>query len=701
MHVTRTERPAHAEALARAEPVRRLHGVTVLVVVIGILVTAALMVASFVVHDRNEDRLLGQRGHEAATVAASSINGLQGQMAAASVAAESDSDGARFRELMTPLVGTSRRFVSGSVWPLDAADAQPSVIVGAPPALLTQPADARRAFFAATAGRTVLSIRDFLGGTPRRLGYAYAVPGSRSVAYVEASLPRDRHARIASDSAFSDLDYALYLGTHARPSHLLASSSGDALHGQRTASEVVGFGDSQILLVVSPRGELGGALLAALPWVLAALGILLTIVAAFLAERLIRRRERAEELSKRLEEVADENAALYASQREIAQQLQRSLMARSLPHFAWLESAARYEAGVAGTEVGGDWYDVLPIADDRVVFSVGDVCGRGLSAAVLMASLRYSIRAYALEHPDPARILDRLSAVMDTTADDQFATVICGSLDATAGTLTVARAGHPDLLVVDDDGAHYLDAPLGPPVGVDDDWSYRAVTRALPDDATLLAYTDGLVERRREHLDVGLERLRVAALADLQLPELVAHLVDSLVVDGDDDVAVLGLHWTGSRRAPRARVGASPAVAATAAEAAIRSITLPSRPEAPGTARGFVRDTLRAWHVDDTDQISELLIDELVSNVVCHVGTTMEIRARRAASSMRIEVQDSSTQLPVRRHPGDADEHGRGIMFVELLSTDWGVDVHHDGKTIWFEVPVVAADGDGHARVVE
>jgi hypothetical protein len=78
----------------------------------------------------------------------------------------------------------------------------------------------------------------------------------------------------------------------------------------------------------------------------------------------------------------------------------------------------------------------------------------------------------------------------------------------------------------------------------------------------------------------------------------------------------------------------------------------------------------------------------------------MEIRARRAASSMRIEVQDSSTELPVRRHPGDADEHGRGIMFVELLSTDWGVDVHHDGKTIWFEVPVVA-DGDGHARVVE
>jgi hypothetical protein len=698
MHVTRTERPARAEALARAEPVRRLHGVTVLVVVIGILVTGALVVGSFVVHDRNEDRLLDQRGHEAATVAASSINGLQGQMAAASIAAESDADGARFRQLMTPLVGTNGRFVSASVWSLDAADPQPSIVVGASPALLAQPDDARRAFLAAAAGRTVLSIRDLLSGDPRRLGYAYAVPGARSVAYVEAALPRDRRARIATDTAFSDLDYALYLGTHARPSHLLASSSGEGLRAERTASEIVGFGDSQILLVVSSRSELGGALLAALPWILAALGILLTIVAAFLAERLIRRRERAEELSRRLEEVADENAELYASQRDIAQQLQRSLMARSLPHFSWLESAARYEAGVAGTEVGGDWYDLLPIADDRVVFSVGDVCGRGLSAAVLMASLRYSIRAYALEHPDPAKILDRLSAVMDTTADDQFATVICGTLDATAGTLEVARAGHPDLLIVDHEGARYLDAPLGPPVGVDDNWLYRAVTSELPDDATLLAYTDGLVERRREHIDVGLERLRVAALADLELPELVAHLVDSLVVDGDDDVAVLGLHWTGSRRDPHTRVRAHSGVPA---EATTRSITLPSRPEAPGAARGFVRETLRAWQVDDTDQVSELLIDELVSNVVCHVGTPMEIRLRRGAASMRVEVRDTSTQLPVRRHPGDADEHGRGIMFVELLSTDWGVEVHHDGKTIWFEVPVAAADGDGRARALD
>jgi serine phosphatase RsbU (regulator of sigma subunit)/anti-sigma regulatory factor (Ser/Thr protein kinase) len=678
MHATRTERPAHAEALARLGPIRRLHPVTVLVVVVGLLITAAVVGASAVVHDNNEQRLLDQRVHEAATVAASSVVGIQGQMAAASVAAEvGGSDPTGFRTVMQPLVD-SGRFVSASVWPLGQDDPRPSVVLGAPPALAGQSAAMRRDFLTDAAPRTTLSIHDLLGNEPRRLGYAYAVPGAGSVAYVEAALPENRRARVASDSAFADLDYALYLGDAPRAAHLLASSSGHPLEGGRTASDFLPFGNTEILLVISARSELGGGLLAALPWILGALGVLLSLVAGFLAERLTRRRERAEGLSNRLEEVADENAELYASQRDIAQQLQHSLMPQSLPHFAGLESAARYDAGVEGTEVGGDWYDVLPIAEDRVVFSVGDVVGRGLAAAAFMAALRYSIRAYALEQSEPALILAKLSAMVETTAEGTFATVICGALDATAGTLTVARAGHPDLLLVDREGARFLDAPLGPPVGVDPSWTYSSVTLDLPADTTLLAYTDGLVERRREHLDIGLERLRRAALAEMPIAQLVSHLVDSLVVGGDDDVAVLGLRWK----------GAGVRTSDDEGDDSIRSIALASEPGAAGSARGFVRETLSLWQVDDAREIAELLTDELVSNVVCHVGSPMELRVRRGPAGVRIEVDDSSTEVPIVRAPDRMDEHGRGVMLVEQLASDWGVEVRETGKTIWFELPV-------------
>src|SRR6476620_7937156 len=135
-----TERPARAEALARAAPVRRMHPITVLVVVVGLLVTIGLTVGTWLVHDRNEDRLLEQRAKQAATVAAASIGSLQGQLSASSVAAEAGQDGALFRQVMQPLVGSGEgaRFVSASVWPLGSSDPQPTVQIGAAPMLSKQ-----------------------------------------------------------------------------------------------------------------------------------------------------------------------------------------------------------------------------------------------------------------------------------------------------------------------------------------------------------------------------------------------------------------------------------------------------------------------------------------------------------------------------------------------------------------------------------
>jgi anti-sigma regulatory factor (Ser/Thr protein kinase) len=121
-------------------------------------------------------------------------------------------------------------------------------------------------------------------------------------------------------------------------------------------------------------------------------------------------------------------------------------------------------------------------------------------------------------------------------------------------------------------------------------------------------------------------------------------------------------------------------------DATARSMRLPCDPGAARTARDFVRDALRAWGVDDVDRVVELLTDELVGNVVRHVGSPMEVRVSCGDHVLRIEVDDRSTKLPVRHHPDRFDEHGRGIVFVETLATDWGVDLRDDGKTIWFEL---------------
>jgi anti-sigma regulatory factor (Ser/Thr protein kinase) len=145
-------------------------------------------------------------------------------------------------------------------------------------------------------------------------------------------------------------------------------------------------------------------------------------------------------------------------------------------------------------------------------------------------------------------------------------------------------------------------------------------------------------------------------------------------------VAVLGLHRTRARTAPHGD------------EPPTRSITQPSEPGAARTARRFVEESLRAWQLDDNDHLAELLTDELVSNVVRHVGSPMQVRASRAGASIRIEVDDASTDPPIRRTPEELDEHGRGILLVETIASEWGVDIHDGGKTIWFEIPARVSD---------
>jgi serine phosphatase RsbU (regulator of sigma subunit) len=367
----------------------------------------------------------------------------------------------------------------------------------------------------------------------------------RFAVYAESAIPPNRRLRIESNSAFSDLNYALYLGTTQRQADLVATSLSHLPVTGRHAVTMVPFGDSSFTLVMTARGNLGGGLSADLPWVIAVLGTLLAVTAALVTERLTRRRTHAEDAATELGVVAGENERLYAEQRGLAEALQHALLPLDVPAFTGVEIGLQYLPGVGGVEIGGDWYDIIHVDDGAFVLVVGDVSGRGLRAATVMASLRYAIRAYAAQGDGPATILDNLSKLLSLGGDGHFATVICALVDIEQHQMIVANAGHLNPLLIDGNEARYVATDAGVPVGVFEHTSYPSVTVPIPRGATLVAFTDGLIERRGEDLDVGLERMRHAALASNgSLDDMLRQVLHDLTPDGsDDDIAVVGVRW--------------------------------------------------------------------------------------------------------------------------------------------------------------
>jgi len=159
--------------------------------------------------------------------------------------------------------------------------------------------------------------------------------------------------------------------------------------------------------------------------------------------------------------------------------------------------------------------------------------------------LRYAIRAYAAQGDDPATILRKLAELIDVGDSGHFATVLCGLIDVPRHEVTIANAAHPEPLLVDGDQARFVSTNVGVPIGVEQRGPYIPITLTVPAGGALLAFTDGLVERRGEVLDVGLERLREAAAQNhTSISTLLDDLGDRLTPDGaTDDIAILGVQW--------------------------------------------------------------------------------------------------------------------------------------------------------------
>jgi serine phosphatase RsbU (regulator of sigma subunit)/CHASE3 domain sensor protein len=230
-------------------------------------------------------------------------------------------------------------------------------------------------------------------------------------------------------------------------------------------------------------------------------------------------------------------------QRAIAETLQNSLLPRVMPTSAEFDIAARYLPGAEGVDIGGDWFNVRIAGEGRSFFAVGDVSGRGVEAAALMASLRFAINAYAAEDPEPANVLTRLGGLLEISEHGQFATVLCGLFDTRAANVTFANAGHVNPVLIADARAEVVTTKVGPPIGVDHG-HYEATTVPVLRGTTMLAYTDGLVERRGEPITTGIERLREAASVPLSPESLIRHLLARLVPGGNnDDIVMLGVRW--------------------------------------------------------------------------------------------------------------------------------------------------------------
>ncbi len=254
----------------------------------------------------------------------------------------------------------------------------------------------------------------------------------------------------------------------------------------------------------------------------------------------------AEEVGRRIG-VAVENARLYARERDTAVTLQRTLLPR-LPELPGLALAARYVPSSLAGQVGGDWYDVLTLPDGSVGVAVGDVVGHDLTAAAGMGQLRAFLRSYAWDDDSPGQVLDRVCRLVRGLDDDTMATALYARLSPPAGDgsreLVYASAGHPPSVLLLPDGGSELLEVVSPVIGIETDPRAEG-RRTVPAGATLLCYSDGLVERRGEDLGDGIEALRrlTAEHASLGVDELAERVLAAMVPAGsaDDDVALLVL----------------------------------------------------------------------------------------------------------------------------------------------------------------
>ena len=366
--------------------------------------------------------------------------------------------------------------------------------------------------------------------------------------------------------------------------------------------------------------------------------------------------------------LAAANAEAAAREHTIADQLQRSLLPQQGFDLDHLEVATYYRAGVEGTQVGGDWYDVIELGGGRTALVVGDVMGRGVRAAAVMGQLRAAVRADARLALPPADLLESLDGLVREIGEDQIVTCIYAVFDPADRVLRFANAGHlPPIVAVPGGECRVVGGDENPPLGVGP-YNLTQHTVDLTSNARVVLYTDGLVERRGEDLALGIATLagHVAAL-DGPVDGVPEELVAGMLPDGpDDDVAILV-----------ARVDPP------SGEESL-SCQIDSDQSAVADARHLVTSWLEARSMPALLVAdAALATSELVTNALVHGRPPVELRLRLESTDVLIEVRDRATYQPRKLRPDETDEHGRGLQIVAALASRWGTRPTEHGKAVW------------------
>ncbi|MFI6205953.1 SpoIIE family protein phosphatase [Streptomyces sp. NPDC051041] len=377
-----------------------------------------------------------------------------------------------------------------------------------------------------------------------------------------------------------------------------------------------------------------------------------------------------------------DKAVLYGREAYIADELQRTMLPETLPRPTGVRLAARYLPAAETARVGGDWYDAIPLPGSRVALVVGDVMGHSMTSAAIMGQLRTTAQTLAGLDLPPQEVLHHLDEQAQRLGIDRMATCLYAVYDPVSHRITIANAGHPPPVLLHLGGrAEVLRVPAGAPIGVGG-VDFEAVELDAPAGATLLLYTDGLVESRLRDVWTGIEQLRekLAATAQLTGPDhpppleaLCDEVLDMLGPgDRDDDIALLAARFDGI--APND----------------VAYWFLEPEDAAPGRARRLARRALERWGLEELSDSVELLVSEVVTNAVRYATRPVTLRLLRT-NVLRCEVGDDVPQLPRLRQARATDEGGRGLLLVNKVARRWGATRLSTGKVVWFELGVPPA----------